>query len=408
MASHIAFLTLAFLSSFANSIPVASQGSTIDVRSDVQTESRFSYPLDKRQQKLFPLRVLPLGASITYGTASSDGNGYRKALRDQLRFSGWEVNMVGNQQGGRMTDNDNSGYPGFRVDEILTKAEQVVGRQPNVITINAGTNDAVQNKTGLPVEEVGKRMDQMLDLLYEKIPGVTILFSTLLTNKGATTDSRVKNIVNPQYRALVERRRKQNQRIVLAEMYESDTPWLSKNELSDGTHPTDAGYKKMAAIWWAAFQEADKAGMLQPPNKATLLQRCEQPAKIEGSKIQLPANFYGPVEPLQFAEAAKNDAQEALWRKDNDGYYVYKWINNEFVDGARMDIKSNCWAKDVRWLDVNGDGLVDFICLDKNRALDIQINKGNYPPTFENVGKCTVPHIGDDGAVADPLLPKKP
>lgn len=52
----------------------------------------------------FYLRILPLGASITWGQASSDGNGYRKFLRDQLRFDGWNVNMVGSRNGGTMND----------------------------------------------------------------------------------------------------------------------------------------------------------------------------------------------------------------------------------------------------------------------------------------------------------------
>lgn len=152
MACQFALFSLAFLSSFANAIPLSSRASAVDVRTNVESDSRFNYPLDKRDTKLFPLRVLPLGASITFGTASSDGNGYRKALRDQLRFVGWDVNMVGNQQGGSMADNvsssnrpymenvlileqDNSGYPGFRVEQVAKQAEGVVGRQPNVITI---------------------------------------------------------------------------------------------------------------------------------------------------------------------------------------------------------------------------------------------------------------------------------
>ena len=52
----------------------------------------------------FYLRVMPLGASITEGVASSDGNGYRKWLRDTLRYNGWQVNMVGSKQNGNMKD----------------------------------------------------------------------------------------------------------------------------------------------------------------------------------------------------------------------------------------------------------------------------------------------------------------
>jgi hypothetical protein len=57
----------------------------------------------------FYLRVMPLGASITAGDPEVPGdkekNGYRKNLRDQLRFMGWEVNMVGNFNRGSMADN---------------------------------------------------------------------------------------------------------------------------------------------------------------------------------------------------------------------------------------------------------------------------------------------------------------
>jgi hypothetical protein len=53
----------------------------------------------------FYLRILPLGASITQGLSSSDGNGYRKPLRDYLRYQGWKVNMVGTKQDGNMADN---------------------------------------------------------------------------------------------------------------------------------------------------------------------------------------------------------------------------------------------------------------------------------------------------------------
>jgi hypothetical protein len=60
--------------------------------------------LTKRADKV-PLRILPLGASIVFGLLSSSGNGFRKPLRDQLRFEGWEVNMVGTKANDDMTDN---------------------------------------------------------------------------------------------------------------------------------------------------------------------------------------------------------------------------------------------------------------------------------------------------------------
>ena len=64
--------------------------------------------------KDFYLRIMPLGASITEGVRSSDGNGYRKYIRDQLRWKGWRVNMVGSKQNGNMADKDNEGMTDYR------------------------------------------------------------------------------------------------------------------------------------------------------------------------------------------------------------------------------------------------------------------------------------------------------
>lgn len=61
--------------------------------------------LQTRDTKPFPLRILPLGASITKGYKSKDGNGYRKWLRQQLRYAGWEVDMIGTMKSGTMRDN---------------------------------------------------------------------------------------------------------------------------------------------------------------------------------------------------------------------------------------------------------------------------------------------------------------
>lgn len=61
--------------------------------------------IQSRDTKPFPLRVLPLGASITMGYKSADGNGYRKWLRQQLRYAGWDVDMVGTLRSGTMHDN---------------------------------------------------------------------------------------------------------------------------------------------------------------------------------------------------------------------------------------------------------------------------------------------------------------
>lgn len=58
-----------------------------------------------RDANKVPVKILPLGASITWGHLSSTGNGYRQPLREKLIKDGWNVDMVGSKHNGKMEDN---------------------------------------------------------------------------------------------------------------------------------------------------------------------------------------------------------------------------------------------------------------------------------------------------------------
>lgn len=75
---------------------------TVDVNG-TEHEGDAWWGIDRRAAEFY-LRIMPLGASITQGINSGDGNGYRKHIRDQLRYAGWLVNMVGSKQDGNMAD----------------------------------------------------------------------------------------------------------------------------------------------------------------------------------------------------------------------------------------------------------------------------------------------------------------
>ncbi|KAL4951607.1 hypothetical protein BDW69DRAFT_186242 [Aspergillus filifer] len=84
--------------------------------------------VEPRAADSFTLRILPLGASITEGYKSSDGTGYRKALRAQLRHAGWSVNMVGSVASGAMSDKSHEGHPGYRIEQVIQEATRSVVR----------------------------------------------------------------------------------------------------------------------------------------------------------------------------------------------------------------------------------------------------------------------------------------
>lgn len=134
-----------------------------------------------------PLRLMPLGGSITYGQCSSDGNGYRKHLRDLLVQDGYDVTMVGSRQTGSMINNDHEGWRGYRVDQVANKAARSVPRfKPDLFAVNAGSNDCLQ---WFEMGGFERRMENLLDLLWQgELKSATfrlITESSLLTPVGS-------------------------------------------------------------------------------------------------------------------------------------------------------------------------------------------------------------------------------
>ncbi|SPO07252.1 uncharacterized protein DNG_09946 [Cephalotrichum gorgonifer] len=209
--------------------------------------------ISRRDAQDFYLRVMPLGASITEGVASSDKNGYRKWLRSQLRWKGWKVNMVGSKHNGDMKDDDNEGHPGWIVDQVYDEWKKHKGFHPNLVLINAGTNDC-----GGDVDpgNAGNRLKVMVDDIFASVPGVTVIVSTL--SKSRDHDACALD-VSQQYRDLVASYT--DARIGLADI----DSVMTKDQLSsDGVHPNDEGYKLFAAVWWDAISKLED--QIQPPD----------------------------------------------------------------------------------------------------------------------------------------------
>ncbi|WYZ35166.1 hypothetical protein EsH8_I_001442 [Colletotrichum jinshuiense] len=216
------------------------------------------------------LRIMPLGASITYGLTSSDGNGYREKLRNLLVADGNPVDMVGSHPNGTMEDNENEGWSGFRIEQVLAKAKvSVPTTLPNLVLINAGTNDCVQN---FDTANASARVLEMLEYIWDTSRRASIVLSTLLVNGNANTEACVLQ-VNEQYKKLVEEQQAKSKKVVLVDMHSDKGPL--KSDLVDGTHPSDEGYGKMANIWFEGIKDAASRGWLESPQALPESKRSE-------------------------------------------------------------------------------------------------------------------------------------
>ncbi|KAF1974673.1 hypothetical protein BU23DRAFT_460255, partial [Bimuria novae-zelandiae CBS 107.79] len=88
-----------------------------------------------------------------------------------------------------------------------------------------------------------------------------IILFTLLPNADPIANNRIRTIINPKYRAIIEARRRKGQRIILGDMY----PNVTKDSLGPNrTHPINIGYQGMALVWYEAVVEVEGKGMLRP------------------------------------------------------------------------------------------------------------------------------------------------
>lgn len=228
-----------------------------------------------------PLRIMPLGASITYGWLSTDGNGYREDLLGLLHRGGnTAVTYVGSRANGTMTNNAVEGWPGYRIDQVYAKAAVSVPRdQPNVVLLNVGTNDCVQNwningttklSTAAPVLtanatlDVGARIRTLIEDIMDWAPDATVVLSTLILNKNTATNALV-DVANAQFRSVAADLQGAGQRVVLAEM-SAAAGGPNLTTMADRTHPNDIGYALMANKWYEALTEAGKNDMIVNPS----------------------------------------------------------------------------------------------------------------------------------------------
>ncbi|KAF2115103.1 SGNH hydrolase-type esterase domain-containing protein [Lophiotrema nucula] len=388
-------------------------------------------PLAPRQTKR-SLRILPLGASITEGQGPPIRNGYRKPLRDQLRYVGHEVNMIGCLAAGDFKDNQHSGFEGLMVDAIVPHIECTQDQKPNVVLINAGSNDCIQAGSlggDAYVAGIADRMQVLLDTLFNDNSGVTVILSTILQN-GDTTIDRWATIGNAGLRALVPNNKRLGRSIYLAEMHNGFL--IQPTDFWDDTHPNSIGYAKMAAVWADAISKAestiqdpidtgipDSGGACLPapgnffgPHQTqggsgaedgTYIFSQTASQVVVKDSVVLPSGVAGIAAQYHFAQivngggtssriGAADDLVRIIDKKQDPSGSSYAnvavKVNGKWdEDWIALDTKLSCPSGGVHFGDMNNDGLDDFICLTEPHGdMYVSINRGGSIPTFDYIG----------------------
>lgn len=186
-----------------------------------------------------PLRVLTVGDSITAGSGSVDGTGYRGWLTDQLDRADVTVTEVPAHGGGLMVDT---------VQPLVTTA-LAGGPAPDVALVAIGTNDSAWGN----VAAYQGRLAALVDEILAAGPDVKVACARITISATwadpVRTDPGIparQQQINAAVSAVVAAR---PGRTAVAGMDTIPSSWLSDG----GWHPGDAGYLRMARIWTDAI-----------------------------------------------------------------------------------------------------------------------------------------------------------
>ncbi|MER6418743.1 ricin-type beta-trefoil lectin domain protein [Streptomyces sp. NPDC001137] len=203
------------------------------------------------------LRLMPLGDSITWGVGSPSGNSYRSFLGNQLAAEGHSLDFVGSGRNGTMSDPDNEGHSGWRIDQIAGIADSVLARyRPNVITLEIGTNDLNGN---YQIPTAPDRMRSLIDQITRDAPDATVLVGTVIVSTSGSEEAN-RPAFNAKLPGIVQAAQDAGKHVRLVDMSA-----LTPADLSDALHPNDNGFRKMADAFNAGVQAADAAGWIKPP-----------------------------------------------------------------------------------------------------------------------------------------------
>ena len=244
-----------------------------------------------------PIKIMPLGNSITRGSMCVNGNiyscvlnadsvaiGYRYRLYTLLNAAGYHFDLVGKKNYGYaiFSDTQNSGFDGIRssdlADVMQTGTSTFTGQvtpgpylnyyPADIILLHIGTNDILAHNTSVT------NVSRILDAIdtYENVSGkpVLVFLARVISENGYPCNTHSETVTfNNNLVAMAQTRINNGDHIVLVDM-ECNAGLDYFNDLVDQVHPDQAGYTKMADLWFQSINNYNSAPLVsQIPEQVT-------------------------------------------------------------------------------------------------------------------------------------------
>jgi lysophospholipase L1-like esterase len=300
------------------------------------------------------LRILPLGDSITYGSLSSDGNGYRLDLQNLL--SGNTVQYIGSQHSGSMVDNANEGHPGAVISQIAQFANLSLNQLPNVVLLMAGTNDmAIPSDPSTAPDRLGSLIDEIV----AAVPDAAVLVAQLTPAMNQSTEASIVTF-NAAIPGIVATRANAK-KVIIVDM----SKYVTTSDLADDLHPNDQGYANMASAWYDGIQQAASNGWILAPQAVT--------------GVSPRTTCSGPIQWTARGLVATGAAT-------GDSAFASGWTSFGQVATGGVG-KGSSQGSGVHLADINGDGLADYLWVDPTSGAVIAYLNGGIKSDGTSVWK---------------------
>jgi len=159
------------------------------------------------------------------------------------------------QNGPDDTDRDHEGYPGYTIENIYDNRDGWIALKPDVILLHLGTNNMGR---GLQQADVAlEKMQILLDGIFEGLPNVRLLLSTLIGSNIAYGGKQHLPF-NEGIREFVSKYAGEGRNIELVDMARESAigedgcaaEYCCTVSFPTGIHPSSKGYPLMADVWY--------------------------------------------------------------------------------------------------------------------------------------------------------------
>lgn len=357
------------------------------------------------------IKIMCIGDSITDGYTNDYVGSYRKFIYHNLTEMGYNIDMVGSKGGGWTPtytdsetgesfefDNDNTGYSGYSIMnysgrsgiyETLQSTGCLTSEAPDIITLQIGTNDIIDNHE---IDKAGERLEILVDYILENIPDDSALFispippldpnrsdvydwfgnyrhsadwSEQYNDAQAEMDVNIAVMkYNTQVIALAEKKKQEGKNVQFSEAAFEITD--VKTQLFDGVHPNNTGYKAMGDYWSDIINTYISGSEITPPTSETTTTTTTT-TTTESTTTTTTATTETTTEPITTTTTDSGNQEDdniSISKLVGLSRYVINAYGYEFTE------------EEVKSFDVNKDGRADVydVILMRQAVIDKCVN----------------------------------